>query len=127
MEKSFLAGDSGPLGIYSDAARRLSDAVSLHLTVSGFAAAGKYIAARLSDGATDGVLYDTKADAVRHQLHETQCAYVCVPPDGMGYREAEIYLAFNRKLYDAGFRMPDPDHEVHMPQTMTLNQIRRLR
>lgn len=124
MRKSYLAGNPGPLGVYSDAARRLSDAVTLHLTASGANAAGQWIAARLSDGGTDGVLYPDKATAVRHQLHETQCAYVQIPITGMPYQEAEIYLAFNRKLYENGYRMPDPSHHIHMPQTLKLKDLR---
>lgn len=124
MTHSHLAGNPGPLGLYSDAARRLSDTVTMHLTAIGSVAAGRWIAARLSDGGTDNVLYDTKADAVRHQLHEFQCAYVCITPDGMGYREAEIYLAFNRKLYENGYRMPDPSHHVTLPMNAKLKDFR---
>jgi hypothetical protein len=107
----------GPLGLYSDAARRCSDIVNTHL-VANRANAGKWVAIRLSDGGSDGVLYDTRPDAIRHQLHETQCAYVCIPPTGMPPKDAEAFLAFNRKLYDAGFRMPDPvqpNREIIMP------------
>ncbi len=123
MEKSYLDGNGGALGIYSDAARRLSDTVTTHLVAHGFSASGQWIAARLSDGGSDGVLYPDKATAVRHQLHEFQCAYVCITPDGMSPREAEIYLAFNRKLYDNGYRMPDPSHHITMPQTSTLRDF----
>lgn len=122
-EKSYLAPDSGPLGIYSDAAKRLSDTVQLHLAAEGFAVVGRWIAARLTDGGTDNRTYPDKATAVRFQLHETQCAYLQIPADGMGPREAEIYLAFNRKVYDAGYRMPDPSHHIHMPQDMTLREL----
>ena len=106
---SRLVPDGGPLGAYSDAASRLSDAVTLHLTVNGLNAVGQWIAARLSDGGTDGNLYPDKATAIRHQLHETQCAYICIVPEGMPPRDADIFLAYNRSLYDAGLRMPDPN------------------
>lgn len=111
------------LGVYSDAARRCSDVINLHVAAHKFNAFGKWAAIRLSDGGSDGVLYDTKADAVRHQLHETQCAYVCIPADGMGPREAEIYLEFNRKLYDNGMRLSDP-MTFHLPQTSKLGEFR---
>jgi hypothetical protein len=100
---------------YSDAARRLSDAVNVHLLGQGTAVAGRWIAARLSDGGSDGVLYDTKADAVRHQLHEQLCCYVMIPLDGMSPRQAENYLRFNRQLYDAGMRITDPNAHTAMP------------
>lgn len=101
---------------FSDAAKRCSDTVRLHI-VAG--AAGKWAAIRLADGGSDNVAYDTRADAIRHQLHETQCAYVKIPPDDMPPEHAESYLAFHRKAYDAGFRLTDPDdrREVVMPYT----------
>lgn len=100
----------------SDEARRASDAVNLAL-VANAEASGRWIAIRLSDGGSDGVLYDRKADAVRHQLHETQCAYVKIPPTGMTPRQAAVFLTFNRQLYAAGYRLQDPDRDVQIPQT----------
>ena len=102
--------DSGcPHTTHSDAARRCSDAVNLHLVALGHEAVRRWVAIRLIDGGSDGVLYDTKRDAVRHQAHEQRCAYVCVAPGGMSPCAAESYLATHRKLYDAGFRLADPD------------------
>lgn len=94
---------------HSDAAKRASDAVNLHLGALGFEAARKWVAIRLSDGRSDGVLYDTRRDAVTHQAHEQLCAYVCITPSGMSVCSAESYLAFHRKAYDAGMRLTDPD------------------
>jgi hypothetical protein len=99
---------------FSDAARRVSDLVSFHVT---FGNSGRWVAVRLLDGGSDGVLYDLKADAVRHQLHETLCAYIKIPPDGMTPRAAERFLDLNRLIYDAGYRISDPDQEVY-PVTM---------
>lgn len=101
---------------YSDAARRCSDAVNLAL-IGQAGAAGRWIAVRLSDGGSDGVLYDQKSDAVRHQLHESLCAYIKIPPDGMTPRLAEVFLKFNRQLYDAGMRMQDPAAHAETPLT----------
>lgn len=117
---SHLAGDGGPLGVYSDAARRCSDTINTHLLADREGNVGRWVAIRLSDGGSDGVVYDERADAIRHQLHETQCAYVFITPDGMGYREAEIFLQYNRRLYDAGMRMPDPHRSSPMPITTRL-------
>lgn len=94
---------------YSDAARRCSDAIRLHIIAGE---GGKWAAIRLSDGGSDGIAYDTRAEAVRHQLHETQCAYVHIPWDDMSPAAAERFLAMNREFYDAGFRMTDPDAPV---------------
>jgi hypothetical protein len=108
--------DAGPAPdqSWSDAARRCADAVNLHVTVDPVHSIGKWVAVALADGRSDGVLYDKKADAVRHQLHETMCAYVCIPPGGMPTSEAEVYLKAMRQLYDAGYRLADPDRHVVM-------------
>ena len=99
---------------FSDAARHCADAVNLHVAVDAHHAIGKWVAVRLSDGKSDGVLYDDKATAVRFQLHETMCAYICIPPGGMTVEDAESYLRSMRQLYDAGYRLADPDKHVAM-------------
>jgi hypothetical protein len=96
----------------ADAARRASDAVNHHLLAIKEQAIGKWVAIRLVDGTSDMVLYDKKADAVAHQLHETTCAYVCIPPGGMPPDDAMVYLREMRRLYDNGARLADPDKEV---------------
>lgn len=83
----------------ADAGKRLSDAVALALLADPVGNTGRWIAARLSDGGTDGVIYDRKIDAIRHQLHPTQCAYVCLDPMGMTPATASVYLAATRRLY----------------------------
>lgn len=98
-----------------DAARRCADAYNFQLTINGMDAAGKWIAVRLSDGGSDAKLYDTKADAVRFQLHENLCAYICILPTPMSADDALSVLRVHRKLYDAGMRLSDPDQHVQMP------------
>ena len=99
---------------YSDAARRASDIVALHLAADRERAIGSWVALRLSDGGSDNVLYDSKAAAVRHQLHEFQCCYVKIPPTGFPPTHAEIFLRVHRQLYDAGFRLADPDKDTEV-------------
>lgn len=89
----------------SDAAKRCSNTVQLQVALGNF---GKYVAIRLSDGGSDDVLYDTRIDAIRHQLHERQCAYIKIPPTGMPPEHAERYLAIYRGLYDRGIYFDDP-------------------
>lgn len=96
-------------GEHSDAARHCSDAVNTHVTALGWEATKRWVAVRLSDGISDGVLYDTRRDAIRHQLHETQCAYICITPGGMNPCQAESYLKMHRQIYDAGAHFIDPD------------------
>lgn len=71
----------------------------------------KWIALRLSDGGHDGVLYDSKRDAVRFQFNEFQCAYLSFAnlAGGADAYEMAVFLQFNRDAYDRGFRLPDPD------------------
>ena len=94
--------------LYSDAAHRCSDIITLAAITGN---TGKWVAIRMCDGGSDHVLYDTRADAVRHQFHEQLCAYVKVVPSGMSPMEADAYLDYPRQLYDAGFRLPDPEFQ----------------
>lgn len=93
----------------------------MHVAALGWEAAKKWVAIRLSDGKSDGVLYDTRGDAIRHQLHMTQCAYVCVPPGGMNPCQAESFMRMHRLAYDAGAQLIDPDRVDGGPEI-----IRRL-
>lgn len=90
----------------TDAARRSSDAVRAHIAEGQ---AGRWVALRLSDGGSDGIAYDTRQNAIRHQLHETQCAYVKVPMDDLSPRAAAALLRTHRAVYDAGLTLADPD------------------
>lgn len=71
----------------------------------------KWMAFKLADGTSDGVLYDTKQDAVRHQFHEFQCCYVALLSlmGGATAHGCAIFMNFTRDAYDAGFRLPDPN------------------
>ena len=96
---------------HSDAARRLSDTYRLHRLAAGMDAIGQWFAARLDDGSSDGVLYATRRDAVRHQHHNEQFyAFVAIGPWDTDVCEAEAFIQMNRSLYDAGLRLSDPDH-----------------
>lgn len=95
-----------------DAARRASDAVNIHIHALGVSALGRWVAIRLSDGGSDGVLYDTKTAAMRHQLHETMCMYVYVYPEGLPVEDALVLLRQTRKMYDAGVRIAPPPWET---------------
>jgi hypothetical protein len=99
---------------FSDAAKRASDIINSYRTfVPWDELKTKWLAIRLSDGGYDGNLYDSKRDAVRHQLDEFLCAYVCFKNliGGARPKEMELFLKFNRDAYDAGFRLPDPDDQ----------------
>lgn len=98
---------------FNDSARRCSDAVRLHISMG---MAGKWAAIRLRDGGSDGTAYDTRRDAINHQIHEQLCAYIKIPPDDMPVEHAMRFLVLQRKVYDAGMRFSDPDGpEPFMP------------
>jgi hypothetical protein len=119
-----------------DAAKRLSDYVNnLGAHKSYEELVNGWIAVRLSDGSWDGVLYDSRHSAVTHQSNEFLCAYLSTrsAQSGMTIRDAHTFLAFHRAAYDAGFRLPDPDHktggkELIVPATKqdVRSQVRRL-
>lgn len=98
---------------HSDAAKKLSDTYNLHriaIDTFGIANLGRWFACALADGETDGVLYDSKIDAVRHQGHnEDFYVYVKISPSTMTQCDAEIYLGVWRRAYDAGLRLTERD------------------
>lgn len=97
-------------GGHSDAAKRASDWHNLHRAV-GLDTIGRYIAVALSDGSSDGILYDTKRDAVRHQHHnENFYAFMAIQVASVTVCAAESFLYTHRLVYKAGGRMSDPDH-----------------
>lgn len=98
------------LSQHTDAAKRVADTWNLHRIGDSNAAVRKWFAARMDDGTSDHVLYDSKQDAVRHQHHDEQFyAYLRIMPFTLTPCESEVYLVGARKLYDAGMRMADPD------------------
>mgnify|MGYP001548895548 CR=1 FL=1 len=100
------------------AARRLRDAVDLHLQAQGDGAHGKYIAVRLEDGSHDGNLYDTRADAVRHQINDPWCFYVRLSVGGMQLMEAWTVLLYARQAKTRGIVFAE--EEVILPQRLEL-------
>lgn len=98
-----------------DAGKRISDALNVYVTGLGLThwreLRSKWMAFRLSDGTSDGVLYDSKRDAVAHQMNEFQCVYISFANLAGGAKpmDCALFLNFTRDAYDAGFRLPDPD------------------
>lgn len=99
--------------IVGDAARRAYDIVNSYVHfVPWDERINSWIAIRLSDGGSDGVLYQSKRDAVRHQPDEFMCAYFSyrTAPNGFGSkRDAQLWMDITRAAYDAGMRSGDPD------------------
>lgn len=97
-------------------AQRAFEHLNLLRIVHGADLQGRWVAISLADGSCDQRLYASKREAVRFQLHETQCAYVCVtgvPTLG----ELRYFLDENERLYDSGYSLADPDTYVN-PEAM---------
>ena len=95
-----ILGDMTTLAsLTSDEGRRLAEAHNIALLAGGV---GRWIAVRLSDGGTDGVIYDTRADAIRHQLHERQCYYCQIQPGPMTPRSGTRVIKGMREIYASG-------------------------
>ena len=84
---------------WRDKGQRCSDIVKQHLLNDPDLARESWVAIRLSDGGSDGVLYPEKIAAVMYQLHETQCAYLRVLPGGIPPNEATSFLYHTAQLY----------------------------
>lgn len=93
-------------GSADDFAKRAFDIMNMHVLGRGDESWGKWCAFRLSDGGSDAVLYDTRDQAIGHQLHPTQCCYIVIPPTGFTYKELKEFITLSRILYDRGARIP---------------------
>jgi hypothetical protein len=115
--------------LVDDAAKRAFDAVRLLTVFTDWDTRirqSPYVAIRLIDGGSDGVMYDSKQAAVRHQLHEMSCAYFSFRTSPNGFsspRDAAVFLLWHRVAYDNGFRLPDPD-DRHGGQDLVMPDMR---
>jgi hypothetical protein len=97
-------------GQYSDDVKRLADSVNMHAYLGH---TGQWAAYKLQDCSTDHAAYPNRREAVRILWpNQDFYFYVYIPPSGMSLQEADIYLRWNRALYENGFRMPDPDDAI---------------
>lgn len=94
-----------PTDANRDAARRISDEITLHLTAQQYhatEATNRWIAVRLDDGVSDHQLYDTKDQAMLHgpkilgRLPQ-HCLYLQIPLTGMPPSEALHVLSLFRQ------------------------------
>ena len=102
---------------YSDAARRIADSITLHILANEH---GYWAAYRLADGGTDHTAYLSRADAIKHQFHESFCFYVLIPRDQMSAHEAEHLLHFYRECRDRGIPIAAPEYELIPPNRLGL-------
>lgn len=87
-----------------DVARRAADQVNVHVLAQGTAVHGRYVAIRLSDGGSDGNLYDTRVEAIRHQMRPDSCAYSRIAVGGTTPKQMWIFIVYMRQVYENGGR-----------------------
>lgn len=121
----------------TDSAKRAYDVIRSYCAFVDYdTRVRSWVALRLEDGGSDGTLYDSKVDAIRHQAHEQMCAYFSYrgAPNGFtNVRDAAVWLEYHRHMYSAGMRLVDPD-DAHggpdlimpTPAEMVYDQLRRL-
>src|SRR6478736_2666867 len=99
-----------------EASKRMADWIALHQAVLSRdeILRCRFVAIRLSDGGSDGTVYDSRPDAMRHQLDANRCAYVQIPLARWGPQTCDSLLFYARRAYDAGYR-PDPEHQLIIP------------
>lgn len=114
-----MSGEAFRNPLVTDRGKRAADIVNLHLAVdSTELLRQRWVAIRLSDGGSDGQVYDTRADAIRHQLHELWCAYMFLPPTGTTPQKMEKFLQYVEGLYSRGLRPAqnrDPNPHLYVP------------
>lgn len=123
--------DPNPTPWETDEAKRVADNFNARLVFTPWDELRYgWMAFKLSDGSSDGVVYDSKRAAVKHQFSEQQCAYLAFQncPNGITPSEAGRFLMFTRKAYDAGMRLPDPEDQFGGPDVfMPTAQFDRLK
>jgi hypothetical protein len=85
----------------------------------------KWCVFALSDGRSDNVVYDSKADALAHTRHSKDHCYLQITPDGITPKDALRFLRINRHpMIDT----TAPEH-VHYfdyyPQMSNLSPVQR--
>jgi len=96
----------------TDAAKRIHETINvMHIARTWDELKRGWMAFKLADGTTDNVLYESRADAIKHQLDEQTCLYIAMRTTlgGVPLRDCQILIDVHRHIYDAGGRLADPD------------------
>lgn len=98
-----------------DAGKRASDHINIHINFGQWSdLVTKWMAVKLADGGSDGVLYDSFREAASHQFSENLCAYFTFKSCGgnaVTARDIGLWLQFWRDAYKAGIRAVDPEQK----------------
>lgn len=112
-----------------DAANRMRDAVNLHVVAGTLGVRERHLqwlAIRLEDGRSDGTVYESRRDAVRHtQNKEKGWYYVKVGAQSMSEREAIIVLQMARQAFKRGVIFAEEEPVVPMLSELTRPYIPR--
>lgn len=124
------ANSGRPYG-HSDAARRVADHYMVHRVASGLlGTVGKVFAVGLADGESDGVLYDTIQDAIRHQRHSARWyAYLRIGREEMTVCNAASVLQLHRDADARGLNFvdrDDPSFGMELIPRLTVEDQRRM-
>lgn len=104
----------------TESGKRMMEAVNLHVSASRALDRDQpgFVVIRLSDGTSpDGVLYDSRVDAVGHFRFEPYVTFIKVGKDSMNLEEAKNQLKFVRMAYNNGVRFQE-----EAPQMLHLNE-----
>lgn len=98
-----------------DAGRRASDLINeIFRTGDWDELRHSFLAIRLADGSSDGVLYPDKRTAIKYQKYEKECYYVALRgiAGGSNPRDMAIIIKYAREAFKSPLvaRMVDPDH-----------------
>jgi hypothetical protein len=108
------AKDPNPDAWIDDRSKRVSDSFNARITFMKWdEIQHAWMAFKLSDGSTDGNIYYSRREAIRHQVDERVCAYLAFMncPNGIKPSEAGRFLYFTEMAYKGGAVLPDPDQQ----------------
>lgn len=101
-----------------DASKRMRDAVNLHVVAGTLGIREQHrcwLAVKLEDGRSDGTLYESRRDAVRHTHNRGKgWCYLKVGAESMGEKEALYVLNFFRQAYASGIVFAEEEPVVPM-------------
>jgi hypothetical protein len=99
-----------------DAGKRMADIINLTLISQPWdALVNTWMVFRLDTGESDNVKYESKSDAVDHQIEEKWYCYFCMRRalGGVKARDCQLFINMHRYVYDSGgaasFIEPDVD------------------
>lgn len=119
MQQRTPIRDPNPEKWVDDRSRRVSDSFNARITFMKWdEIQHAWMAFKLSDGSTDGNVYYSRREAIRHQTDERVCAYIAFKncPNGISPSEAGRFMFYTEQAYKAGGVLPDPDQQFGGPE-----------